>query len=466
MANRPIVSIIGRPNVGKSSLFNRIAGRRIAVVDDLPGVTRDRNYHATEWDGEVMVIVDTGGMLPADHSAIPEAIHSQVRTAIQESSVVFFLVDTQTGLTDTDMQIARIIRREEPYKVLCIANKSESPKQTFELNSFRALGLGTVYPVSALHGNGVADILDKAVEMIRRQPERKKNDASGTNVPDLRLAIIGRPNAGKSSLVNMLLHKRRMIVDDIPGTTRDAIDSAMNWKGRRIVLIDTAGLRKKSHVKHNMEYYANLRALGSIERCDICILMVDVTGGIGVQDLRILRKILDLRKGVVLVWNKWDLKKKDHRTFDHLVNETRKQYRELQFIPMLSMSALSGQRSTMVLELAYAVKVRMQHRVPASDFENNVFAWVRFHPHPAIPENPVRFLGAKQVTAPVPLFRFFVSNPKGIVPSYRRFLLNKIHETYDFEGCPVILDFKPARRPGRRRMDPVDHPHAIDNSEE
>jgi GTP-binding protein len=458
----PVISIIGRPNVGKSSLFNRIIGKRLAVVDDMPGVTRDRNYAATEWNGETIVVVDTGGLLPAEHSAIPAAIHEQVRIAITESAVVLFLVDATTGPVDIDLQIARTLRRTFPEKVLCIANKAESGRARCETDLFRSLGLGMIYPVSALHGSGVAEVLDRAVELTRVKHAGGTPGAEHSE-PAMRLAVIGRPNAGKSSLVNMLLHKKRMIVDEKPGTTRDAIDSVMTCHGKRIVLIDTAGLRKKSHVKHDMEYYTNLRALQSIERCDICVLMVDAGVGIGVQDLRIMRKIIELRKGVLLAWNKWDTLPKDHTTFDRLAAQSRRQYRELQFVPMVAMSALTGQRAAAVIETAFKIKENLSRHVGAAEFENNLFAWVRLHPHPAIPNNPVRFLGAKQITAPFPLFRIFASNPRGITPSYYRYLVNKIYETYDFNGCPVVLDFQSARRPKRRRNGNRDRP---DNASE
>ncbi len=445
MSTKPIISIIGRPNVGKSSLFNRIIGKRLAVVDDQPGVTRDRNYFVSEWNGREIMLVDTGGMLPTDRDALPEAIHEQVRIAIGESSVVLFLVDATTGPTDTDLQIAHIIKRADPGKTICVVNKAESQSRLFELDSFRSLGLGNVFPVSAQHGSGVADVLDRAMEIIDAR--------HGNSVPDTlsadtihSLAIVGRPNAGKSSLVNLLLGKKRMIVDDRPGTTRDAIDSTMSWQGNRIVLIDTAGLRKKSHVKEDMEYYANLRALESIERCDVAVCMIDAVSGIGVQDLRIITKIIEMRKGILLVWNKWDLMTKDHRTFDQLVAQSRKQYKELQQIPMVAISAITGQRATKIIEKAVEIKERLVSRIGASEFEDRFFSWVRIHPHPAIPENPVRFLGAKQVTAPFPLFRVFTTNPKGIVPSYRRFLVNKIFETFDFEGCPVVLEFRPVKK--------------------
>lgn len=446
----PVVSVIGRPNVGKSSLFNRIIGKRIAVVDDMPGVTRDRNYHAASWEGFDFTLIDTGGMLPDVHDSLPEAIHDQVRIAIKEADVVLFLVDAQTGVTDLDLMIAKQIRRVASDKVLLVVNKAESKQVQFELDAFRALGIGNPYPISALHGNGVADLLDKVAELLQSESDLSKPKKAAEIA--LKLAIIGRPNAGKSSLVNRLLNKTRMIVDSEPGTTRDAIDSEMNHNGKKIVLIDTAGLRKKSHVKLDLEYYSNLRAIESMDRCDICALVIDVTVGIGVQDLRILRKVLDLRKGVLLVWNKWDILEKDHKTFDNLAAETRRLYPELKNVPMISISALTGQRATTIIDAALEIKERMTVRVPSSEFENNVFSWVRVHPHPAIPENPVRFLGAKQVDAHFPLFKFFVTNPDEIAPSYIKYLTKKIYETYEFSGCPCVIEFKPIARPKRRGM--------------
>lgn len=446
MTSLPIVSIVGRPNVGKSSLFNRIAGKRIAVVDDFPGVTRDRNYCHANWNGLDFTLVDTGGLIPSSQEAIPEAIEEQVNIAVSESDVVLFLVDAHGGLTDYDLIIAKQIRKAAKRKLIPVVNKAESKKVAWEIEGYKALGLGEPMPVSALHGNGVADLLDKIVKIIRSSHEEI---LTVDNIPDvpLKIAIVGRPNAGKSSLVNKLLRQNRMIVDSTPGTTRDSIDTEMDYNGSKIVLIDTAGLRKRSHVKEDMEYYSNLRALQSIERCDICVLVIDVVSGIGVQDLRILRKVLELRKGILLAWNKWDIQEKDHRTFDQLVAETRRQYMELRPVPMVSISALTGQRVTNVIDIAMEIKTRLQNHVPSSEFENKVFEWVRVHPHPAIPEDPIRFLGARQISAPFPLFRFFITNPDEIAPSYVRYLANKIYENYDFDGCPVVLEFRPIKKP-------------------
>lgn len=441
----PVVSIVGRPNVGKSSLFNRILGKRVAVVDDVAGVTRDRNYMKAAWNDVEFTLVDTGGLIPNLHEAIPEAIHDQVDIAIRESAVVLFVVEMGTGVTDLDQIIARQLRRSFSDRTILVVNKAESARAVYEIPTYMQLGFGKPFPVSALHGKGVGDLLEETLERAR------ENSATGQGVTveteGLRVAIVGRPNAGKSSLVNKLLKQNRMIVDSKPGTTRDAVDSLLEFGDKKIILIDTAGLRKKARVKKNdLEYYSNMRALDSIDRCDICVLVVDVSAGIGVQDMRIMRKITDARKGVVLVWNKWDIMEKDHKTFDNLAADVRNEYPELKNVPMISLSALTGQRVSALMDIVFSVKERMGVNVGGKEFEDQIFSWVRAHPHPVTPGAEVRFMGAKQVNAAFPLFRFFVTNHDTVTPGYERFLANKIYDKYDFLGCPVVVEFRPISR--------------------
>jgi len=442
----PVIAIVGRQNVGKSSLFNRILGRRAAVVEDIPGVTRDRNYRPSEWQGQQFFLVDTGGMMPSGSGPLCRSINAQIDIAVDEAAVVLFVVEAGCGITAEDQQIARLLRKRAVDRVLLIVNKTESPRMRYEIDVYRKLGLGAPWPVSALHGKGVAEVLDAAIHRIR---ERGVPDLPGTAFDPLtlRVAVVGRPNSGKSSLVNKLLRKNRMIVDDEPGTTRDSIDTEMVWKERPVILIDTAGLRKKSHVKQDLEHYFNLRAIESIERCTVCVVLVDAIEGLGVQDMRIVNKAVELRKGLLLAWNKWDLIKKEHTTFDRLVADTKRHCLELRPVPMVAISALTGQRLSSVLDNAFAIKARMTLHVPSAEFEDNVFSWVRAHPHPAIPKDPVRFLGARQLNAPFPLFRFITTNPEGVVSMYVRFLTNKIYDTYGFEGCPVMLQFRAAKGP-------------------
>jgi GTP-binding protein len=441
----PIIAIVGRPNVGKSCLFNRIIGKRDAVVDDFSGVTRDRHYKPGTWQGQNFMVVDTGGMIAFEKERLHQAINQQISIAIREAAVVIMVVEAGCGITDVDEHLGKLLRKNAAGKTLLAINKVESRRGRYETDEFHRMGLGESYKISALHGSGVAELLDAAVQLIKKQG--LSNRVEPEEVRRMSIAVVGRPNAGKSSLVNKLLRDERMIVDDIAGTTRDAIDSALMYKERPFLLIDTAGLRKKSHVKKDLEYFFNLRAIKSIDRCDICALMIDAVEGVGVQDLRIVSKVLDMHKGILIVWNKWDLVEKKHDTFDKLVAETRQRYLELRHVPMISVSALTGQRVTGVLDRAMTINEKMSARVAAAEFEDNMFTWVRAHPHPAIPKDPVRFLGGRQSTAPFPCFHFFTTNPKEVAPSYVRYLTNKIYDTYGFEGCPVVLEFKAVKKP-------------------
>ena len=448
MAALPVVSIIGRPNVGKSSLFNRILNRRIAVVDDAPGVTRDRNYCEASWNGLDFQIVDTGGLLPTAKESMPSAIHAQVSVAIEESMAILFLVEAGPGPTDLDLLIAHQLRKRCQGKIVLAVNKSESEEARNEVYQFASLGCGDPIPVSALHGIGVGDLLDTVCTIISHN---RKTDQPPEKEPDLRIAVIGRPNAGKSSFVNKLLRDDRMIVNDKPGTTRDAIDSILNYTDMDIRIIDTAGLRKKAQVRNDVEYYSNLRALGSVKRCDVCVLLIDSTQKIGEQDLKIITHVKKQKKGLVVCWNKWDLVEKNEKTFDTFVAEAKKTYRDIQHVPMTSISALTGQRVSGVLDIALEVKNRMHKRIKPSILRDNLFTWVKMHPHPFINSKQVRFLGVKQMQADHPAFSFFCSTIQNIVPSYKRFLENKFQETYDYAGCPIIFYFKPAGKPGHKQ---------------
>lgn len=440
----PIVAIIGRPNVGKSSLFNRILGQRAAVVDDCPGVTRDRHYKPSSWQGLNFELVDTGGMFASGSDPLSSSINGQVLAAIEEASAVLFVVEAGCGITDEDGRIAAILRKEAAGRCFLVVNKIESPRLKHEIHGFSKLGLGDGWPVSAAHGSGVGDLLDAVVRHLKKQGLTVRKPESGAE-GRLKIAIVGRPNVGKSSLVNKLLGTDRMIVTNVPGTTRDSIDSEMTYRNHRILLIDTAGLRKKSHAGRDLEYYFNLRSIESIGRCDVCVILVDATEGICEQDLRIVRMAVRERRGMLVAFNKWDKVEKTHKTFDALAAETKRRYRELRYTPFIAISALTGRRVTAVPEQALAIHERMAQRVPQAAFEDAVFAWVRAHPHPAIPTDPVRFFGARQIASPVPLFRFFVSNPTGIAPEYIRYLSNQMYDAYGFEGCPLTLEFKAVR---------------------
>jgi GTP-binding protein len=447
VSNLPVVSIVGRPNVGKSSLFNRILRKRIAVVDDVSGVTRDRNYMNASWNGIDFSLVDTGGLLPQSRENIATLIRDQVAIALEESTVVIFLTDAATGPTDLDAMVAKQLRKKWSDKIILAVNKAEKPSSLLQSGEYMALGCGEPFPISALHGKGVADLLDTICERLKAAPLVKSKPI----IDELRIAVIGRPNSGKSSFVNCLLKQDRMIVDSVAGTTRDAVDSIFQYNGATVRLIDTAGLRRKSQIKQDLEYYSNIHALASIERCNICVLMIDVAAGLGEQDLKIISQIEQLRKGIVVCLNKWDLVEKNPKTFDQLVKEFRFQYMELRTLPMTAISALTGQRVQAVIDICAKVRERMKTRIPPALFKESLHTWTMAHPHPFTHNRQVRILGGKQRTAAYPLFEFYCSNHTLVTPSYQRFLTNKIHELGDYEGCPVVCVFKPVATPRVRR---------------
>jgi GTP-binding protein len=427
-----------------------MAGRKIAVVDDLSGVTRDRNYTDTVWNGQPFTIVDTGGLVPSTKDRLVGSINEQVGIAIDESSAIVFLVDAGTGPTEVDMLIARKLRRESLDRVILAINKSESPSAQMETGAFMSLGCGEGAAISAIHGQGIAELLDRVAKLILKTGKQGKRQG---RLSDLSITVLGRPNAGKSLLVNKLLDQNRMIVDSTPGTTRDAIDSFFTYHSKTIKIIDTAGLRRKSQVKEQLEYFTNVRSLDSLERCDVAFLMIDISTGIASQDMKIITQIHKSRKGVVVCLNKWDLVEKNHRTFDTLTAEIREQYSELRHIPIVSISALTGQRIRQAIDEGLAVQARMIARVNPAELKSAIFELVKEKPHPVTSTGEVRFLGAKQLDDSFPHFLFFCTNHKLVQPGYERFLINNLYEKYDFNGCPIGVTFKPPGKPARHAPD-------------
>jgi GTP-binding protein len=446
----PIVSIVGRPNVGKSCLFNRILGIKVAVVDDVPGVTRDRNYRETAWNGCAFSLVDTGGLVPSSKDGMVQDIARQVAIACGESDVILFLVDVKSGVCDEDIAVARGLRKQAGGNVVLVVNKCESKQAQYDIGAFMSLGLGEGFAVSALQGYGVGDLLDTVTAMLKRAGKKRSLSSAMRDDRDfVKVAVVGRPNAGKSSLVNKLLGHHRMIVRPDPGTTRDSIDSDMTYKGRAMVLIDTAGLRKKANVKEDLEYYCNLRAIASIGRCDVAVLVVDAELGIHEQDLRIVRKVIDMHKGILVCLNKWDLVHKTHTTFDDFAAHIRSSYMELAHAPMVSASALTGQRVTAVLDRVLEIYGRMRARVDARELTSLVRTWTVEHPHPITENRQVTIANCVQAEAPFPLFHLMATNPRNGLSNYKRFIANKLYETYDFNGCPIVVDFLPVRKRAR-----------------
>ena len=433
--NLPCAVIAGRPNVGKSSLFNRIVGRRAAVVSDREGVTRDRHYQEAEWGGRRFCVVDTGGFMPKGEGTLDSQVRRQIETALDEAAVVLFVLDGRTGVTAEDEDFARmILRKRRP--ILLVVNKSEKRETALEASAAWSLGMGEPYPVSALSGSGIHDLLDILIQMLPEAgPEGLPRDA-------LRLAVLGRPNSGKSTLVNILLGEDRLVTSPEAGTTRDAIDTELEYRGRRIVLTDTAGLRKKARVHDEVEHFANLRAMEAIRRSQVCILLADALDEIGEQDFRICRKVQEAGRGLVMVLNKWDAVEAGDKTFDRLVVETRRRCSELEGVPFLAISAKTGQRAVKVLDLALKVKTNLERILGREKVIEFFREAMETHPHPGTSQGPVNLSRCCQVMIDPVALAFETSHPKRVLPSYVRYLRRRAVVYFDLQGVPVRIWFR------------------------
>lgn len=429
-----LVAIVGRPNVGKSTLFNRIIGQRNAIVHDMPGVTRDRNYAETEWAGKTFSIVDTGGYVPASEDIIEAAIREQAEIAINEADIVLFVVDAETGLLPSDLDIASVLRKAQK-KVVLIVNKIDSEKREPSLAEFYKLGLGEPVPTSALVGRRVGDLLDVVTQGFHIV-------TTPVSDPRLKIAIIGRPNVGKSSFVNALLQEERNIVTDIPGTTRDPIDAVLKYYGEEIVLVDTAGLRRKSKIKESIEFFSTLRTLKSIERCDVAVVLIDAQQGLEHQDLRIIETAIERKRAVVIAVNKWDLIEKDATTAKSLEKALKEKLRIYDFIPIIFVSTLAKQRIYKVIELAKSVDAEQNKRIATSELNNLLGMDVRTFPPRSRTGKEIKINYITQVDSKPPVFAFFCNEPKLIDDNYKRYLQNKIRGHFTFSGVPVVLSFK------------------------
>jgi GTP-binding protein len=469
----PVVAIVGRPNVGKSTLFNRIVGDRVAIVEDRARTTRDRLYDIAEWNGRRFVVVDTGGLETRPGDPIEERVQEQARVAIGEADVIVFVVDAETGLTPADEEASSLLRLAKA-PVLVAPNKSDNPRRELEAAEFHALGWPDTYPISSLHGRGVADLLDEVVialppeaesEIERKRDEREagRDDSITDDEPEeaafavddkpVRIAIIGRPNVGKSSLLNALLGQPRAIVSDIPGTTRDAIDTAFEWAGRTIRLIDTAGVRKRGKVAAGpaAERFATLRALKAVTRADVALLVIDAQDGMTSQDDHMAGYALDEGTGLVIAINKWDLVEKDDHTFDEYVARLRRNAPFLAKTPILSISAMTGQRVERVLEAAIEIAAERRRRIPTPALN----AWLRDvvarRPPATVRGKQPRFLYATQTGSTPPTFLFFASDAAGVHFSYRRYLDNQLRAAFGFEGTPIRLVIRERERDESRK---------------
>ena len=433
----PVVCIIGRPNVGKSSLFNRILGRRAAVVSDRDGVTRDRHYQTANYKGHEFTVVDTGGFLPDDTiDVLADSVRAQIFNAVKESDLVLFMVDVRVGITKLDQQFARLVHKEDK-KVILVANKSEQQGDRQESYEFLKLGFGLPRTISALTGYACLSLLDEVISVLPTpvRGERKEERP-------IRFAILGRPNAGKSTLLNRLLNEDRAVVSDIPGTTRDSIDCDFVVDGQKFVVTDTAGLRKKAKVEDEVEIFSNMRTLESVRRSDVSVLMVDCTRGLEVQDFRIITEIRKAGKGLVVVLNKWDiLPNKTEKSFDHMVKEMLEREPMLEYVPIISISAKEGQRINRVVQAIQTVYANCR-RVLGRDRVAESFA--NFLQEKAPPSHNARVVSltrACQILVEPPVIAIETRTPELVDESYKRYLLKKFYEEFQLQGAPLRLNF-------------------------
>lgn len=433
---RNIVAIVGRPNVGKSTLFNRIIGERDAIVDPQSGVTRDRHYGEAQWNGKKFTVIDTGGYVPESKDVFEAAIREQVWIAIEEADVIVFVVDGITGVTPLDVEIAKILRQTNKKVVLAV-NKIDNEKSEIYTAQFYELGVGEPFPISALHGRKIGDFLDEVVKDLPSVDGEEKNEKD-----QIKVAIVGQPNVGKSSFVNAVLGENRTIVTDIPGTTRDSIDTQFEYNGNKFLLIDTAGLRKRSKIKESIEFYSAIRALKALQRCDVAVVMLDATCGLERQDLRIIGEAAELKKGIVIAVNKWDLVEKDANTALEYEHALKSRLKVFDYVPVVFISAKTKQRIFKVLDIAKVVHDERAKRIKTSELNKVLFPIVKETPPPAVSGKEIKIKYVTQVKSSPPVFAFFANFPDDIPEHYKRFLENKIRENFGFIGVPLTIIFK------------------------
>lgn len=433
MAN--IVAIVGRPNVGKSTLFNRLIEKRQAIMDDVAGVTRDRHYGYGEWTGKFFTVIDTGGYVTGSEDKFESEIRKQVKMALDEATCVIFMVDCRDGLTGFDKDFANVIRASKK-PVFLAANKADTTEKAMHASEFYELAPGEVFPISAENGSGTGELLDAVVTTFKEE---------GVEDPDAgipKISILGRPNVGKSSLLNALLGTDRSIVTDEAGTTRDAIHSRYKMFGQDFILIDTAGIRKKAKVHEDIEFYSVLRSLRTLEESDVCIVVVDAERGLESQDVNIISLAQRQGKGMLIMINKWDLVEKETGTAEKFKKEILEKIAPIEYIPIIFASALNKQRIFQVMEKAVEVYKNKTKKVPTSQLNDTMLAEIERNPPPSMKGKFVQIKYITQVPARFPSIAFFCNHPQYILPSYERFLENRLREHFDFEGVPVRLIFR------------------------
>ena len=426
-----LVAIVGRPNVGKSTLFNRLVGMRQAIVDDTAGVTRDRHYGRSDWCGREFSVVDTGGYTSNSEDVFESAIRRQVQIAIDEADVILFMVEASTGITYYDAEIADVLRRSKKPVVLCV-NKVDSGEKMYDAYQFYSLGLGEVYSVSAANGSGTGDLLDAVVAAL---PEEQEVEDPYASLP--RVAIVGKPNVGKSSLTNALLGEERNIVTPVAGTTRDSIETHYNKFGHEFMLVDTAGIRKKGKVNEDLEFYSVMRSIRAIEHSDVCVMMIDATSGMEAQDMNIFNLILRNRKGCVLVVNKWDLFIKDSSTMKEYVKGLKARLAPFDDVPIIFTSVVKMLRIQDVLNAVGEVYANYSQRIPTARLNEALLPVIEQTPPPAWKGKYVKIKYVTQLPTKFPAFAFFCNLPQYIKEPYKRFLENQLRENFNLTGCPV-----------------------------
>jgi GTP-binding protein len=428
-----LVAIVGRPNVGKSTLFNRIVGSREAIVEDTPGVTRDRLYGKSEWNGKKFEIIDTGGFIPGTEDLMERAIREQAMHAIEEANSILFIVDGSTGITKFDEEIAVILRRSNKHITL-VVNKCDNEMQDPNAFEFYKLGVGDPFPISAVNGRSTGDFLDHLVENL--------SDKEIPEYEGLKIAFVGRPNVGKSSITNALLGYERVIVTDIPGTTRDSIDSILKYQGTELMLIDTAGLRKRTAVYENVEMWSTVRTSRAIERCDVAVVMIDAERGLEDQDKKIINQVEEARKGIILAINKWDLIEKEVKTADKIRKIIHDELRTFPYLPIMFVSATTKQRIFKVIEKAVEIDETRKHRITTGKLNEYLIPVFENTPPPSSRGYDMRINYITQVSTEPPVFALFLNHPQYLKTDYKKFIERKIREFFPFEGTPISLVFR------------------------
>ena len=430
---KPIIAIVGRPNVGKSTFFNRLAHKRQAIVEDEPGVTRDRIYAECSWEDHPFILIDTGGFDPGSEVHLQRQIALQVEEAIQEADFILFLMDGREGLLPVDREIADLLRRTAK-PIFFVINKIDGEKQESKKLEFYALGVDSLYTISAEHGRGIGDLMEEIFKGFPQTslPEEEKDEA-------IRVALVGRPNVGKSSLLNKLLGRSRAIVDSKPGTTRDAIDTPIVRRGKRFIFIDTAGIRRKSRITEPVEHYSVLRALKSLERCDVALILLDGFEGLTEQDVRIVDLAGECGRALIVLVNKWDLVEKDTSTAARYKERIYQEMKTYDYVPVLFISALTGQRTSNIFALIENGVREYRKRIPTGDLNRWFQEVVQVSPPSMFRNHPVKLYYITQIAVAPPTFVLFANAPKGIIESYRRYLTRRLREKFGFEGTPLRL---------------------------